>query len=735
MLLRSLVVALVLTNATTSVAAQATKEQENLKRLLEEKYGTSRSRNLDQSAPRTRGLAGTPAPNTTTPSPPASGDLLTIKPDGTIKPRSSNEGAQPERRSDLGDGLWAQFAAAVLPRAWAQAPAAPPGAPSAMVAARDSFVIQLNPNVTSQQIDDLVRKYDLNVTKHVPSLGVLYVEQKPETRQRTRSLTPNAPDTLKSVLEPKVILDLRSEPSVSAAFVNTTVAPKSIPRPSSTRVNQSGMSMGWTWQEASAAQPDDGNWGLKVMRMPAVWTILDRARKANPNRPSVTLSFLDSGFGAHKQMVYGRVYGTIPPIPQPIDCGRSHGTHVAGIVGATHGSGSGIDGMVPAANVDILPITHELLTQSATDGTDTAQQHVSFFMDAITDLAEYLQDNPVAANERRVVNISLAYNWFGVALVSQRNPTDDRVIRDQIRQHAKVVQTLVNFVQDRVLFVAAAGNDSDGSSQPVSAEFATPFAYAALQAAQGARAAKNIIVVEARGRDGSRPGFSNIGGHVAAPGVDILSTIASSDSGYAVCSGTSQAAPHVTALAGILFELAPTKTPAEIIEIIAKSSRSAISPGAAPRVDALEAVLRVAPDPKLFLRYLADLNGDGKVDADDLLIFKAQLTEIEAAKNSEEPFTSDLNGDGVVDGRERCYPRIDLNGSGRASYDPADMQPILGVRRSDLDVMELAWTGTTDFKTAMQETGLQDVINAWTSTASVRTLPPSGTKRPCNALR
>jgi subtilisin family serine protease len=721
MLLRSLAVVLTLVGATESWA-QASPDQDRLKRLLEEKYGASSRKGSDQAPPRTRSLGSAPAPAPVQSAPSRSDDLLVIRPDGTVKQQ------EPGRRSDVGDGLWARFARLVLPQAFAQQPMAAPAAPPAMVASRSTYVIQLNPSATGDDIDALIQKYDLKVVKHVPALGVLYVEQNEGARQRTRSLAPPGPETLKSVLEPKVIVDLRNEPSVGAAFVNTTVAPKSIPAPSSMQINQSGASIGWNWSDSSK---DDGNWGLKAMRMPGVWTILERARKTATTRPAVTLAFLDSGFGKHKQMQYGKVFGNLTPLLQPVNCGSSHGTHVAGIAGASHGTGSGIDGMLPSANIAVVPITHELLTQSATDGTDAAQQHVSFFMDAITDLAEYLQENPVSPNERRVVNISLAYNWFGVALITQRNPTDDRVIRDQIRQHAKVVQTLVNSVGDRVLFIAAAGNDSDGLTQPVSADLASPFAFAALQTTPGAKAAKNIIVVEARGRDGKRPGFSNIGGHVAAPGVDILSTIATSDSGYAVCSGTSQAAPHITALAGIMFELAPSKSPAEIIDIIAKTAQPPLTPGAAPRVDALEAVLRVAQDPKQYLRYLADLNGDGKVDADDLDVYKQHLTAIEAAKTSDEPFTQDLNGDGAVDNRERCFPRIDLNGSGRASYDTSDLRPVLGVPRSDLDIMELAWTASVDFKTALEASGIPDLINAWKATTSVRTLAQVGAKLPC----
>ena len=83
---------------------------------------------------------------------------------------------------------------------------------------------------------------------------------------------------------------------------------------------------------------------------------------------------------------------------------------------------------------------------------------------------------------------------------------------------------------------------------------------------------------------------------MSAPGVDIMSTLAGGRDAQGVCSGTSQAAPHVAALAGILFELDPTKTPAEVAEIIKKSATAPKEGSlAAGSIDALEAVAQLSP--------------------------------------------------------------------------------------------------------------------------------------------
>ncbi len=741
--------------AAPPLSAQEDK-QERLRRLLEDKFGT-------QPPATTRSF---PAPRQVPQQPNSDADddneAFVIRPDGSLQ-KTTPQQVQPGKRSSLPLRFAAADAfaggggdrvASDAPVRLAQDSSTPGDSQSGMtgqatdgrpnerekrqqfMVKKRTFIIQLKPDATSEQIDELITRYNLTVKRHVASLGVLYVESNRRPHRdgersegaKTRSLTKPPRETLSTVLEPRIVTEIRKHPAVDAAFVDSTIGPRTLPKRSDSKVQTPQAISRWTWDPSAT---DDGNWGLKVMRMPAVWTILARSREANKDRPRTRVSFLDSGFGNNRQVVFKEVWGGLPAGPVIADCGRSHGTHVAGIVGATFGGGFGIDGAVPEARLEAIPITRELLNDSSADGTDQAQQHVSFFMDAIADLSEFLDQSPLATGERRVVNVSLAYNWAGVALAAKADgtgsadPTANKVIRDQVRQHAKVVQTVVSRYQDRILFVSAAGNDSDGLAKPVGAEFATPFAYAGTQ---GAKPSPNIIVVEAKDRAGERASFSNVGGHVAAPGVDIMSTLASDRTPYGVCSGTSQAAPHVSALAAILFELAPQKTPAEIVSVIRTSAVASGGKGSAPLVDGLAAVLAVAPESA---RYLADLTGDGKVDAADVEEFKRQLVLLEEAKFGANAIETDLNGDGQIDEYERCWPRIDLNGSGRASYQPEDTRLILGEQRSDLDMLKMSWTDTTTtFEQTLKASGLAELMAVWQSTSIVASVEESG-KSPC----
>jgi Subtilase family len=531
----------------------------------------------------------------------------------------------------------------------------------APVAKRNSFVIQLKPNATEVQIRALIAKYNLVLVDLRSEFGILRVERKaaPAGSGETEKLS--------DILNPPFVQQLRREPIVAAVTVDSTVSKPSIPRASNMSIGGVEGTISWNWGTISStilsaagivsttpavpSPQSDGNWGMKAIRMPPVWTILQRYRDANPNLVRPRVAIVDTGFAVHEDLTIA--LQASPNLSQGLavttgagNCGNAHGNHVAGIMGATHGNGIGVDGVIPLARIDAVP-WQDTLVGSDDPGATSQDSRTTFFTEALFALIDYIAS--ADAGDLRVVNVSLGYN-FGARPVAEGDPDKIPGLSEHISAQAVMFTSLAKKYENWVLFVTAAGNDSTGRGlTPYDAKWSSPIAWAATQLA-ASRRPKNVLIVEGIDRSGQRADFSNIGGDVAAPGVDILSTLWMGDSPYGACPGTSMASPHVAGVAALLFELDPTKKPVDIATVIKTSAFKPIvipggppRPPGAPRLDALEAALKLSPEN---LIRLADLNRDGKVDIEDMKIFANQMAAITENRKSGATFTEDLNGDG-----------------------------------------------------------------------------------------
>jgi hypothetical protein len=196
-----------------------------------------------------------------------------------------------------------------------------------------------------------------------------------------------------------------------------------------------------------------------------------------------------------------------------IDDDLHHGTHVAGIIGASGNNGKGITGV--AWKVRLMAVK---FIGSSGFGYDS---------DAI-EAIDYARRMGAS-----VINAS----WGGGAYSQALADTIDRTR------------------EAGMIFVAAAGNDG------VSSDYA-PFYPASYPH-------NNIISVAASTTTDGMASFSNHGLRtvdIAAPGASVYSTYNSSDTAYATLSGTSMAAPHVVGAVALLKAQFPSATPAEIID-------------------------------------------------------------------------------------------------------------------------------------------------------------------------
>ncbi|HEX2839887.1 M4 family metallopeptidase [Hyphomicrobium sp.] len=582
----------------------------------------------------------------------------------------------------------------------------PAGDRKVPVAKPNSYVIQLSPTATDRDIEALLKKYNLKITKMIAPLGVITVEVDGAPTPVQSAPGATAQDSkaqLQNVLEPPLIRDLRKEKVVDGAFVNSTMEAKHLPKSKGATITVGSDVFSWRW---NAGDGEDGNWGLKAIRMPPVWTILENYRKAHPDAQRPKIGIIDGGFAANPAVPFASMENVKPLVYHSAGCGTHHGMHVAGIIGARGGDQPGIDGIVPDARMDAIAVDDTIVGDSGHVGVDEGWQvHALLFDDVLAKTLDYVYANLMTPDGLRVINISLGYNFVASNLLGDDNPEEVPGLALHIMHQANLIRLMASRVQDHVLFVVAAGNDSEDRATPIEAKWASPFAWAGTQDSATGESPPNILVVEAVDRDGTRAEFSNLGGHVAAPGVDIMSTLAADKLPFGVCSGTSQAAPHVAALAAILFELAPDKKPAEIAKVL-EASATAPPTGItrAPMIDALDAVAQVAPQS---VRLLADLDGDGVVGPSDLAAFSRQVATLSSAATANTAFTEDLNGDGVIDDNECFWPQIDLNGSGHGALSPKDSRKLGGSDRTDLATMEFLWSdAATPFGTAVAATGL-----------------------------
>ncbi|GAB7386729.1 hypothetical protein BSNK01_05650 [Bacillaceae bacterium] len=227
----------------------------------------------------------------------------------------------------------------------------------------------------------------------------------------------------------------------------------------------------------------------------------------------ITIAVIDTGVDLHHPDLADRLsegYNVLTDDDHPQD-DNGHGTHVAGIIAAETNNREGVAGITWYNR--IMPIK-----AIGADGTGT-----SF------DIAKGI----IWATDHgaKVINMSLG-NY----------------------QPSSVLKEAVAYAYERdVVLVAATGNDD--TDQP-----GYPAAY------------PEVLAVSAIGFDGSRAEFSNYGDYVdvVAPGVDVASTYP--DEQYAALSGTSMAAPHVAALAGLIRSIHPDLKNTEVMDIIRKTA-------------------------------------------------------------------------------------------------------------------------------------------------------------------
>ena len=228
-------------------------------------------------------------------------------------------------------------------------------------------------------------------------------------------------------------------------------------------------------------------------------------------RAEVDVAVLDTGFVSQPDLrVAGRVDCTKGgSCISNSGAAESHGTHVAGTIGALD-NGFGVVGMAPGARLWSVKVLENGKGSWSwvIAGADWVVAHSS---------------------EIEVANMSLGGNGIFITL-------------------SEALETAMG---DGVVIAVAAGNNSFSTSSFTPANIKPLLTVSAIADYDGEPGGKSAPTCVNHGPDDHRAGFSNYGAvDFAAPGVFILSTDLSG--GYSLMSGTSMAAPHVAGAAAIL---------------------------------------------------------------------------------------------------------------------------------------------------------------------------------------
>ncbi len=248
-------------------------------------------------------------------------------------------------------------------------------------------------------------------------------------------------------------------------------------------------------------------YGPQMMGFPTAWSEVGYGSTA------ITVALVDTGIlKTHEDLAGARIlqghdYANGDTNPDD-NCG--HGTHTAGILGATTNNGLGIAGEAQVKILEMKALDSSFFSSSCS-GSDA-------------DIAQAIMD---AADQGASI-ISMSIGGAG----------------------STAMQNAVNYAYNKgVILVAAAGNDGQNNGTDY------PGAY------------PNVIAVGALTSNKVRASYSDGGAQldIMAPGSNVLSTYTGSNSTYSSLSGTSMATPGVAGALGLARGGAPAGPPRDTL--------------------------------------------------------------------------------------------------------------------------------------------------------------------------
>ncbi|MFN8792311.1 MAG: S8 family serine peptidase [Bdellovibrionales bacterium] len=282
-------------------------------------------------------------------------------------------------------------------------------------------------------------------------------------------------------------------------------------------------------------------WAMSKVQAEKAWQ-----RAGNKGKRDIVVAVIDTGVDyKHKALAPNMVPGydfarnDDDPMDQTSAQNPGHGTHCAGVVGATGLVSGGIIGMSP--DVSMMPI--RFLDERGSGDLNNGIKAIDF------------------AIEKGAHIISAS--WGAEVPESTAAP---------------LLEAVKRATDKGIIFVVAAGNSSKSNDKAGFYPANAPYA--------------NVINVAASNANDGKPSWSNFGRknvHVSSPGENIMSTLPSDK--YGNLSGTSMATPLVAGLVAFLKAQDPSLTGTQIRALLQTTGTKAnIETACNCRVDAFAAV-------------------------------------------------------------------------------------------------------------------------------------------------
>ncbi len=316
------------------------------------------------------------------------------------------------------------------------------------------------------------------------------------------------------------------------------------------------------WSESN---PAGSNWWLEAVQAPSAWAY-------NEKLSSITVGVVDDGFATDHEDLAGKINfpGTLQ---ERQNRSASHGSHVAGIIAANANNKKGITGL--CWNADLLCVDFEADPNYGQFWSSDAQVFAGFLANVF--------------GGAKVINFSIgsSNNYFGLNPINmmfyQMGMALDAFL------YSYTMSILLGMGYDFVVVQAAGNGDFEGKSVDSALNgcfcaITEENVFSGFPNVQKEDILKRIIVVAAAENLGDKKfrqaPYSNAGDGVdiAAPGTGVFSCVdPAAANGYSYFTGTSMAAPIVTAVSAMVWSANSALTGAQVKAIVCDSKNTSYS--------------------------------------------------------------------------------------------------------------------------------------------------------------